>query len=129
MTDPFAKLIRPKTQFDEETKSRLANLLEPFVWLDPENKSIIYKEDSLDLNAMQKVLVFALARKAIALISNSNAATFSPNEVELQTQIPGGTVRPKLVELSKKKILNRTEDGYELASNFFISEIEKILRK
>lgn len=128
MRDPFAKLIRPKAQFDEETKERLANLLEPYVWLDPENNSIIFRDNVRSLSALQKVLVFALAHKVIGLI-NSNPRTFSPSEVELGTQIPGGTVRPKLVELAKKKILDRKEDGYELASNFFISDIEEVLRR
>ncbi len=129
MSDPFAKLIRPKTQFDEETKKRLANILEPYVWLDPENNSIIFKEDTRNLNAIQKILVFALARKVASLINNSVTGNFTPTEVETETQIPGGTVRPKLGELLKMKILVRTDTGYELAQNFFISEIEEILGK
>lgn len=129
MSDPFAKLIRPKAEFDEETKKRLGNLLEPYVWLDPDNSSISFKEDTKTLNALQKILVFALARKVIGLINKNNKGTFSANEVEAETQIPGGTIRPKLVELAKKRILNRTDTGYELAANFFISEIEQILKK
>lgn len=129
MNDPFEKLIRPKAQFDDETKRKLANILEPYLWLDPENNSIIFKEDSRNLTAIQKILVFALARKVISLINNSETGNFTPTDVETETQLPGGTVRPKLGELLKKKILNRTERGYELAQNFFFSEIEKILGK
>jgi hypothetical protein len=129
MNDPFAKLIRPKAQFDEETKERLANILEHYVWLDPENNSIIFKDGTRKLNASQKILVFALARKVISLINNNDGGSFTPAEVETETQIPGGTVRPKLAELLKTKLIIRTANGYELAKNFFISEIEQILRK
>lgn len=129
MTDPFAKLIRPKAQFDEETKERLANLLERYVWLDPENNSITFKEGTRNLNALQKILVFVLARKVISLINNNDSGSFTPAEVETETQIPGGTVRPKLAELLKAKLIVRNENRYELARNFFIGEIEQILRK
>lgn len=129
MNDPFARLIRPKAQFDEETKNWLANLLEPFIWLDPENNSITFKDDERNLNALQKVLLFALARKVISLINNNNMGSFTPTEVETETEIPGGTVRPKLGELLKKKILVRNENGYELAQNFFKREIEQILSR
>lgn len=127
MNNPFSKLIRPKGQLDEETQKRLANLLEPYVWLDPDSDSIVFKEASSSLSALQKILVFAISRKAMSLINEKNKGSFSPSEVESETQTPGGTVRPKLAELIKKKILVKTSDGYELSPNFFISEIEQIL--
>lgn len=124
--DPFSKLIRPKASFDRETKERLASMLEPFVWLEQESNSIVFKETTKKLNAIQKILVFALARKVVGLINDNNLESFSPSEVEGETQIPGGTVRPKLTDLAKKKILIRTGNGYEF-SLYALDEAEKLL--
>ena len=129
MNDPFDKLIRPKAQFDQETKERLANILAPFIWLDPETNLITFKESTRSLNALQKILIFALARKVLSLITNNGTGNFTPTEIENETQIPGGTIRPKIAVLLKKKILTRNENGYELGKNFFVDEIEEILMK
>ncbi|MCL4260137.1 MAG: hypothetical protein KJZ52_05870 [Anaerolineales bacterium] len=128
MTDPFAKLIRPKAQFELETKQRLADILEPFVWLDPENDLIAFTEKVKNLTSLQLILIYILARKVISLINQEITASLSPSEIESGTKLPGGTVRPKLGELTKKNIIVRTESGYEIAPTFLISEVEKILK-
>ena len=125
---PFAKLLRSKTVLDRETQERLADLLEPYIWLDPDNNLVVFKDAASSLTSLQRVLVFMLAHKIKNLVKEEMSPAVTASEVEIGTGLPGGTVRPKLTELAKKKLLVRSGRAYEMASNFMFPEIQAMLR-
>lgn len=126
--DPFTKLVRPKAQLDYEAKQRLADLLEPYIWVDPEHISVVFKPTAPAHTTLQRVLLFMLSRKVMALISPEVSAHVAPREVETGTGLPGGTVRPKLADLIKRKLVVRSDGAYEVAPYFSLNEIEQILK-
>jgi len=127
-TNPFAKLIRSKTELDYEAQKQLADLLEPYIWLDPENNLVVFKDSASSLTSLQLVLVFMLAQKVKNLVNPELSPAVSASEVETGTGLPGGTVRPKLTELAKKKLLTHSGRAYEISPNFLISELQQILK-
>ncbi len=62
--NPFAKLIRSKTELDRQAQAQLADLLHPYIWLDPENNLVVFTPEADSLTSLQRVLVFMLARKS-----------------------------------------------------------------
>lgn len=125
--NPFSKLIRSKTQMDVETQKRLADLLEPYIWIDPENDLVAFKDSSSDITTIKRVFISILARKVMNLINPNYPPTISASAIEMNTGLPGGTVRPKLGELYKKRLVVRDKGVYEVAPNAQINEIEQIL--
>lgn len=126
--NPFAKLIRSKTELDFEAQQRLANLLEPYIWIDPDSNLVVFKESAPSTTTLQQVFIFILAYKVKNLINPELSESASPSEVVEGTNLPGGTVRPKLAELTKKKLVLHSKDGYALANNLPMSEIESFLK-
>lgn len=142
---PLARLIKPKEELDEAAQTKLADMLEPYVWLDPDNLGVHFKPDAPSLTTLKKVLIYLLARKAIStyleIKARDDAAeagegearqhpeaspVVTPKDVEEGTKLSGGTVRPKLTELHKKKYVLKKGTAYEV-SPYYLSEIEKLI--
>jgi len=123
---PLARLIKKKDELDLETQAKLANSLEPFVYLDPENLGVHFKPEAQKLTTLQKVWVYLLARKAITLLNPDASELATPTEVEESTKLSGGTVRPKLTELVSRRWAQKINKTYTV-SPYFISDAEKVI--
>jgi hypothetical protein len=116
--DPLAQLIVRPEQVEGEKRALLVKLVLPFAGIDPENNQIHFKATFDELNARQKVLVYLLARLALSALPNSKTlAAVSPKELEAQIKLPGGTIRPKLTQLAKEKIIIQSGGGYSASSS------------
>jgi hypothetical protein len=111
--DPLERLyVRPE-QVEGEQRELLANLIFPYAGINPESGEVHFKPTSDDLIAKQKILVFLLCRLALSTRPNTTfTAAVSPIEIEKATMLPGGTLRPKLMELVKSRVVVKSGDGY-----------------
>jgi hypothetical protein len=114
-TDPLDQIFVKTEQVEGEQRALLAKMIFPFASIDPDSGEIYFKTTADDLNAKQKVLVYLLCRLALSTRPKATlSATVSPKEVELATNLPGGTVRPKLTQLVNERIARKNGDGYFL---------------
>ena len=111
--DPLEQIyVRPE-QVVGEQRALLAKLIFPFAVVNPESGEVHYKPTSDDLTSKQKILVFLLCRLALSTRPNTAfTAAVSPIEIEKATMLPGGTLRPKLMELVKSRVVIKSGDGY-----------------
>ena len=110
--DPLDALLTKATIVDGEHRALLAKLLTPHVRLDPDTGKIYFTQHPPKLNTKQQVLVYLLARLALAQKNPNYTTVATTKDVEEGTGLPGGTVRPKLSELLKERIISKTEAGY-----------------
>ena len=130
--DPLAAVVVKKEEVEGENRALLAKLILPFASLELESGQVYFKELGENLITRQRILVFLLCR--LALVNLAPDAGFkpavSPKEIEEGTHIAGGTVRPKLKELTDERIVVRSGDGYQMtASNLkrAFKELERVL--
>ena len=111
--DPLEQIyVRPE-QVVGEQRALLAQFILPYAVVNPESGEVHFKPTADDLIAKQKILVFLLCKLALSTRPNTTfTATASPIEIEKATMLPGGTLRPKLMELVKSRHIVKSGDGY-----------------
>jgi hypothetical protein len=117
--DPLDQIFIKPEQVEGEQRALLASLIFPFASVNPESGEVHFKPTADDLTAKQKIVVYLLCRLALSTRPNTMfTATASPIEIEKATMLPGGTIRPKLMELVKSRIIVKSGEGYYVhASN------------
>lgn len=111
MDDPLDAVFAEPEKLEGENRAKLAKLIVRFVAIEPESGEISYKPDTDKLTAKQLVLVFLLSRLALSTRNPAFPAALAPKEIELKTGLPGGTLRPKLTELTKERCVYYDTDG------------------
>jgi len=115
--DPLDAVFDAPEEIDGANRERLAKMITPFAVIDPENGTFFTKTPWGKLTSKQKVLVFLLARLALSTRNPEFSKAVNPKDVEDATELPGGTVRPKLGELVKDRIAYcEKESGYYIRS-------------
>lgn len=113
--DPLDQIFVKTEQVEGEQRALLAQLIFPYASINPDTGDVHLKATSDDLNAKQKILIYLLCRLALSTRSNTTfSTTVSPIEIEKATLLPGGTVRPGLMDLVKKKVVNKSGEGYSV---------------
>jgi hypothetical protein len=110
--DPLDQLVMKVEEVEGESRKLLASLLVPHVRMDPETGKIFFVPYPPKLNTKQHVLVYLLAKLALAQKNEKFDAVATAKIVEEATGLPGGTVRPKLTELFKDRIISKSDAGY-----------------
>lgn len=110
--DPLDQLIMKAEEVEGEYREILADLLKPHVKLDPEIGKVYFIPQPPKLNTKQHVLVYLLAKLALAQKNDKLEPVASAKDVEDSTGLPGGTVRPKLSELFRERVISKSEAGY-----------------
>lgn len=115
--DPLDVIFDTPEELEGVIRDRVAKMIKPFAMIDPENGTFYTKAAWNELTSKRKVLVFLLARLALSTRNPGFSKVVTAKEVEDSTELPGGTVRPKLVELVKDRIAFRDKDsGYNIRS-------------
>lgn len=115
--DPLDAVFDTPEEMEGANREKLAIMITAFAVVDPENGSFFTKSPWKKLTAKQKVLVFLLARLALSIRNPEFSKVVKSNEIEEATELPGGTVRPKLRELVKDRIAYREiRGGYYIRS-------------
>jgi len=113
---------------DEVDEGVVADILSPFLRVDRDSCSIVPNERWLKANNNLKIMLFLVARKAMKLrglaIDNEGAL---PSEIENDTGIKGGSVRPRLKSLLDEKVISRTKDGRYFVPNYSLARISSIV--
>ena len=109
--DPLDAVFDTPEELEGVNREKLANMIKPFAIIDPENGTFHAKSSWNKLTAKRKVLVFLLARLALSIRNPEFSKIVSPKEIEEGTELPGGTVRPKLKELVTDRIAYRDSGG------------------
>lgn len=110
--DPLDALVIKAEEVEGEYRRLLAMLLSPHVRFDSERGTIYFIKHPPMLSTKQHVLVYLLARLALSQKNPQYDTVASSKDVEDGTGLPGGTVRPKLSELLKEKVISKGEAGY-----------------
>ena len=115
--DPLDTVFDTPEELEGVKRERLAKMITPFAIVDPENGTFFTKPRWNDLTAKQKVLVYLLSRLALSIRNPDFSKIVTPKDIEEATELPGGTVRPKLSELLKDRVVYRDkESGYYVQS-------------
>lgn len=113
ITDPLEQLYVKTEQVEGEQRALLAQLIFPYASINPDTGEVHFKATADDLNAKQRILIYLLCRLALSTRPNTAfTATVSPIEIEKVTFLPGGTVRPNLMDLVKRKVVAKSGSGY-----------------
>lgn len=110
-TDPLDEIFDSPEALEGERRDRLAKMVVPFATVDPEHGIFHPKGRWHQLTAKKRVLVFFLARLALSAKNPEFPNTLTSKEVEEGTELPGGTVRPKISELLKDRVVFQNNDG------------------
>ena len=117
--DPLDQIIIKPEIVEGEQRALLAQLIFPYAGINPDTGDVHFKETADDLTSKQKILLYLLCRLALSARTNTTiSAAVSPKEIEKSLIIPGGTIRPKLMELVGDKIVlkSKTGEGYYVNS-------------
>lgn len=123
---PLAKLFVDAQALDKEL---LANTLYPFarIYEDHGKLQVGFTKEGDALTVRERLLIFFLARKALHLEKGADEA-ITPKDLEAETGISGGTIRPILKQLKDERLVVQVEGGY-IARNHALQAINEILTK
>jgi hypothetical protein len=93
----------------ELDRGLLAEVLAPLVGIDRNTSEVVPMEGWNGLSAEGKVLVFLLARKAMAALPGVRMESEGamPREIEEATGVKGGTLRPKLARMKARGLVSQ----------------------
>jgi hypothetical protein len=103
--DPLARLLIESTEID---RARLARALNGIVAVDTETGQVILLPDFFRLNAIQKVVAYLLGSKVSVLLGKRESDAVRTVDIAAETNMPIGTVAPKLKELREKRLVSQT---------------------
>lgn len=128
MDDPLDQLFVEGNSFD---RALLAAIVQPRaqIFQDRGTFQIRFTLAGDQLKVREKILIYLLARKALALkdATNQTVESTSPQEIEKATGIGGGTLRPTLRKLLDEKLLVQNENGAYSVPNYALNSISKLL--
>jgi hypothetical protein len=108
--DPLTALIVDEADVARED---LASALGPLLRLTAKG-SVVLEEGFDRLKAEQKVCAVLLGVRAAHLLELRAASDASPKEIAELSGMAGGTVRPKLMELVRRRVVRASKGRYEV---------------
>lgn len=120
--DPLGDIFTDEQEVDPKL---LADILRPFVKINPEKKIVIFTtEVGTALPISDKVLLFLVARKALKFKGKIEAEETSPAEIIKETSLKEGSVHPTLKTLKEKGFLVAKAGKYFIP-NYQLVNIKK----
>lgn len=112
--DPLTNLLLDAQQID---RALLADALIDILGIDKSSGQIVPKPGFNNLKAKKKVLAFLIGKKAAKLIGVTESESVPSIQLTTEVGIPDGTVRPKLRELLKERVISQdnSSDEYYIA--------------
>lgn len=112
----------------EVDQGLVAGILSPFLKIDLDSCSIVPSEYWLELHNELKVILFLVARKAMKVRGLSvDKEGALPSEIEEQTGMKGGSVRPNLKNLFEQRIIKKTDDSRYFVPNYSLVKIKTLV--
>ncbi len=125
MSNQLDELFVSGKEIDQEL---VVKILSPFLKIDLNSCTIVPNEKWLELNNELKIILFLVARKAMkyrGLAIDSEGVL--PSEVEKETGIKGGSLRPKLKQLLEQRIISKTDGGRYIVPNYSLTKIKTMI--
>lgn len=129
--NPLNRIVVEGDKIDLEL---LADTVAPFakIYRVGDKADIRLTDEGRELNYTKQILVYLLARKAIAYLDNPPISEeeqgLSPSELEEKTRIKGNTLRPTLRRLVDEQLLSNDKQfgGYHIP-NYALKDVSKYL--
>ncbi|MCK9360806.1 hypothetical protein M0Q28_01075 [Patescibacteria group bacterium] len=101
---------------DELDEAAIEEVVKDFVRYDPEKRQILFVPESGRLSHRQKILVYLTAFRGWRYLLPPEEAPFesSPAEIEAETHIVGGSLRPTLRTMMEEGWLTNNEGRYSI---------------
>ncbi len=113
--DPLEQLFIRTEQVEQEQRAELATMILPYAGFNPETGQVYFKPTFEELNAKRKIIIYLLCRLALSALPNPPVSKYAaPIEVTKETGLPGGTIRPKLIQLVDEKVVTKSGEGYSI---------------
>lgn len=96
--------------------------LTPYLRFDWTSLAIVPRARWAEATAEQKVLLYLLARRAMVALELVPSDYASSIHIERQIGMPGGTVRPALMKLTRQRLVVKVPGGYRIPE-YAVSEI------
>ena len=114
----------------ELNRELVASVLKPFLRIDGATCTIIPDARWQTLSNEAKVLQFLLARKAmVALDLPLEHEGATPAEIEQETDVKGGSIRPALKKFFDQKTLTKSNDGRYFVPNYSIERLKSLSKR
>lgn len=128
--DPLDRLFVKERDLSD--RKLLADTLLPFATiyvLDTERFEVSLTDQGQQLPSWKKLLVYFLAHKAIAIraAKGDEKEGLTPKQLEEETEIPGGTIRPTLKKLSDEGLVRQDTAGAYFVPNRIVRRIRDLL--
>ena len=128
-SDVLKKLFTNKEEVDPE---ELYNLLNPYIKINEDNKSIIFLDATHEALLKDKVILFLLGKKVLFLLGEIDSEKISPKIIIEETGLPKGSVLPTLKQLKEPKggsLISSDQSGKYFINNYQFSKIKGKLNK
>jgi hypothetical protein len=113
--DPLDQIFTDTEQVEQAQREELAALIIPYAAVNRQTGAVYFKPTTDELNSKQKLILYLLCRLALSALPDSPFPKFvTPKEIERDTELPGGTIRPKLTQLVDEKIVVKSGEGYRI---------------
>ena len=126
--DPFDQLFVDREALDRQL---LADLILPYVRLQRNTTEVIMTEEGDELTLAKRVLVYLLARKVLVATGVTEEEGAAPAQIEKDTGIPGGSLRPTLSRLVDDKLIRADKAATKTAyfvPNHAVRQIAKLFK-
>lgn len=120
--DPLQSLI-----LDDQDLARdeLAVALLPYVRFTKQGQIVLEKAFD-DLSTRRKVCCILLAYRVLHMLGLRDSAGVRSSDMETETGMPGGTVRPKLSELKKERIADQDDKNWTIPTHALRRAVEVV---
>ena len=99
----------------QATEKTLEKIIAPFARYDESVQEVVMLPQASALSPTNQILVYLVARKGWRFVVNDPPPEAAkPSDVQAATGLPGGTVRPSLMTLKKKRIVVAREGRYSV---------------
>jgi hypothetical protein len=107
---------------EEINEEILFETLNPYLKIGQQSGQIVFEKEFNDLSSKKKVLIALLGIRAMYELDKREEYKIGPKELSNITEIPEGTIYPKLRELDEDGISSSNDDGHYWVSNRTLSK-------
>ena len=100
------------------------------IYVDTNPPQIAFTPVGHELTVRQKLLVYLLAKKILVDIEKIEMEGMSPSQIEDETGISGGTIRPILGKLAKARLIQKDDEkGGYYVPNYSLERVHEELEE
>ncbi len=128
LDDPLDQLFVTGEVFDRQL---VADILSPYIriYVEGGGVKIVFTQNAKLLGVREKLLAYLLAIKAVSLKDEGSPDSATPGDIEKETGLVGGTIRPILRRLLDEHLVTNIESGRYTIPAYALETIGQILKE